>query len=107
MTTETPAPASAPRRGRVLLPTIIVLVVIVVGFVIFTGFYTDWLWYESVDATSVYTVTLYTRIIMFFAFGATMAFIIAGTMWLAYRFWSATGWRSNPSRSLPSSSSPP
>lgn len=69
-----------------LLPTIIVLVLIVVGFVIFTGFYTDWLWYESVDATSVYTVTLYTRIIMFFAFGATMAFIIAGTMWLAYRF---------------------
>jgi len=69
----------------VLLPTIIVLVAIVIGFVIFTGFYTDWLWYDSVEATSVYTVTLTTRIIMFFAFGLTMAFLVGGTMWLAYR----------------------
>ncbi len=68
-----------------LLPTIIVLVAIVIGFVIFTGFYTDWLWYDSVEATSVYTVTLTTRIIMFFAFGLTMAFLVGGTMWLAYR----------------------
>ncbi len=68
-----------------LLPTIIVLVAIVIGFVIFTGFYTDWLWYDSVEATSVYTVTLTTRIIMFFAFGLTMAFFVGGTMWLAYR----------------------
>ena len=86
VTTATPAPSSAaPRRGRVLLPTIIVLVAIVIGFVIFTGFYTDWLWYDSVEATSVYTVTLTTRIIMFFAFGLTMALFVGGTMWLAYR----------------------
>lgn len=68
-----------------LLPTIIVLVAIVIGFVIFTGFYTDWLWYDSIEATSVYTVTLTTRIIMFFAFGLTMAFFVGATMWLAYR----------------------
>ncbi len=86
MTTATPAPSAAtPRRGRVLLPTIIVLVAIVIGFVIFTGFYTDWLWYDSVDATSVYTVTLTTRIILFATFGLTMAFLVGGTMWLAYR----------------------
>lgn len=45
-------------RGRVLLPTIIVLAVIVIGFVIFTGFYTDWLWFDSVGETEVFTVTL-------------------------------------------------
>lgn len=68
-----------------LLPTIIVLVAIVIGFVIFTGFYTDWLWFDSVEATSVYTVTLTTRVILFFTFGLTMAFLVGATMWLAYR----------------------
>jgi uncharacterized membrane protein (UPF0182 family) len=69
----------------VLLPTIIVLAAIVIGFVIFTGFYTDWLWFDSVDATEVYTTTLYTRLIMMAAFGLTMTVVLAGTMWLAYR----------------------
>ena len=35
--------------GGVLLPTIGVLAAIVVSFVLFTGFYTDWLWFTSVD----------------------------------------------------------
>lgn len=84
MTTVSPA-ATAPRRGRVLLPTIIILAAIVIGFVIFTGFYTDWLWFDSVEATEVYTTTLYTRLIMMATFGFTMAVVLAGTMWLAYR----------------------
>jgi len=84
VTTVSPA-AAVPRRGRVLLPTIIVLAAIVIGFVIFTGFYTDWLWFDSVDATEVYTTTLYTRLIMMAAFGLTMTVVLAGTMWLAYR----------------------
>ena len=80
------APASAsPRRGRVLLPTIIVLAVIVIGFVLFTGFYTDWLWYDSVGETEVYSTTLLTRVILFGSFGLTMAVILGGTLWIAYR----------------------
>ena len=78
--------AAAPRRGRVLLPTIIVLAVIVLGFVIFTGFYTDWLWFDSVDQTEVFTVTLITRLALFGSFGLTMAVVLAGTLWIAYRF---------------------
>lgn len=81
-----PAPAGAsPRRGRVLLPTIIVLAVIVIGFVLFTGFYTDWLWYDSVGETEVFSTTLLTRAILFASFGLTMAFILGGTLWVAYR----------------------
>ena len=68
-----------------MLPTIIILVAIVVGFVIFTGFYTDWLWFDSVEATSVYSTTLWTRLALFATFGLTMALVTAGTMWLAYR----------------------
>ena len=73
-------------RGRVLLPTIIVLAVIVIGFVIFTGFYTDWLWFDSVGETEVFTVTLTTRLAIFGSFGLTMAVVLAGTLWIAYRF---------------------
>ena len=73
-------------RGRVLLPTIIVLAAIVIGFVIFTGFYTDWLWFDSVGETEVFTVTLTTRLALFASFGLTMAVVLAGTLWIAYRF---------------------
>ncbi|MFM1964879.1 MAG: hypothetical protein RL134_604 [Actinomycetota bacterium] len=78
--------AAAPRRGRVLLPTIIILGVIVLGFVIFTGFYTDWLWFDSVGKTEVFTVTLTTRLALFASFGLTMAVVLAGTLWIGYRF---------------------
>ena len=84
--TTAPTTSTRPRRGRVLLPTIIVLAVIVIGFVLFTGFYTDWLWFDSVEASSVYSTTLITRAVLFATFGLTMALVIAGTMWLAYRF---------------------
>jgi len=59
--------------------------VIVIGFVLFTGFYTDWLWYDSVGETEVYSITLLTRAILFGSFGLTMAVVLAGTLWIAYR----------------------
>ena len=85
MAAATPV-GQAPRRGRVLLPTIIILGGIVIAFVLFTGFYTDWLWYDSVGATSVFSTTLLTRAILFGSFGLTMAVVLAGTLWVAYRF---------------------
>jgi len=57
-----------PRRRGVLIPTIIVLALLVGGFVLFSGYYTDWLWFESVDKTQVFTTSLFTRLIMFAAF---------------------------------------
>ncbi|MGI9196504.1 MAG: UPF0182 family membrane protein [Candidatus Nanopelagicales bacterium] len=81
----TPATGQAPRRGRVLLPTIIALGSIVIAFVLFTGFYTDWLWFASVDETSVFSTQLITRAILFGSFGLTMVVFIGGTIWLAYR----------------------
>ncbi|MBU6243817.1 MAG: UPF0182 family protein [Actinomycetales bacterium] len=73
------------RRGGVLLPTIVILGVIVLGFVLFTGFYTDWLWFQSVDMTQVFTIGLMTRGVMFLAFGAVMAAGLLLTMWWAWR----------------------
>lgn len=74
-----------PRRRSVLLPTLVILVLLVGAFVIFTNFYTDWLWYESVDKTSVFSTSLITRAVMFAAFGTIMALAIGAAMWLAWR----------------------
>jgi uncharacterized membrane protein (UPF0182 family) len=73
-------------RGRVLIPTVLVLGILAVLFVIFTGFYTDWLWFQSVDKTSVFTTQLLVKVIMFAVFGLVMAGAIVLGMWLAYKF---------------------
>ena len=74
-----------PRRRGVLIPTIIVLALLVGGFVLFSGYYTDWLWFESVGKTQVFTTSLFTRLIMFAAFGSVMGVIVGLTMWIAWR----------------------
>ncbi|MEI6363783.1 MAG: UPF0182 family protein [Actinomycetes bacterium] len=80
------APAEVePRRRGVLLPTLIILALLVGSFVIFTGFYTDWLWFDSVDKTEVFTTSLLTRAVMFAVFGAIMAIAVGAAMWIAWR----------------------
>jgi len=72
-------------RGGVLLPTILILGGIVVAFVLFTGFYTDWLWYQSVDTTQVFTISLATRAILF-ALGTALTGVVVGlSLWVSYR----------------------
>ena len=73
------------RRNRALLWTLVVLGTVVFGFILFTGFYTDLLWYQSVGASSVFTTQLYTRIGLLLVFGGLMAFIVGINMWIAYR----------------------
>ncbi|MEO6821645.1 MAG: UPF0182 family protein [Candidatus Nanopelagicales bacterium] len=73
------------RRGRVLAMTLVVILVLVVGFIMFTNFWTDLLWYRSVDATSVFTTTLLTRALLFLGFGAFMAIVVGFNAWLPYR----------------------
>ena len=45
--------------------TLGVLAVLAMAFVMFAGFWTDWLWYRSVDYSSVFTTTLWTKIGLF------------------------------------------
>ena len=56
-----PPPAADHDRqavGGPLVPTLIILGVLAVVFMIFTTFYTDFLWYASVDKSSVFTTLL-------------------------------------------------
>jgi uncharacterized membrane protein (UPF0182 family) len=80
-----PVEDEAPRRRSVLIPTIIVLALLVGGFVIFTGFYTDWLWFDSVDKTSVFTTSIVTRALLFAVFGLIMGVAVGLSMWIAWR----------------------
>ncbi|GHG44152.1 UPF0182 protein [Streptomyces zaomyceticus] len=65
--------------------TLGVLAVLAMAFVMFAGFWTDWLWYRSVDYSSVFTTTLWTKIGLFAVFGLLMGLAVGLNIWLAYR----------------------
>jgi uncharacterized membrane protein (UPF0182 family) len=65
--------------------TLGVLAVLSMVFVMFSGFWTDWLWYRSVDYSSVFTTTLWTKIGLFAVFGLLMATAVGVNIWLAHR----------------------
>ncbi|MFJ7292230.1 UPF0182 family membrane protein [Streptomyces collinus] len=73
------------RRVRTLLMTLGVLAVLGMTFTMFAGFWTDWLWYRSVNYSSVFTTTLWTKIGLFSVFGLLMALAVGFNIWLAHR----------------------
>ncbi|MGW1885086.1 UPF0182 family membrane protein [Streptomyces sp. NPDC001970] len=73
------------RRVRTLLMTLGVLAVLAMAFVMFAGFWTDWLWYRSVKYSSVFTTTLWTKVGLFAVFGLLMAAAVGVNIWLAHR----------------------
>lgn len=73
------------RRARTLLLTLGVLAVLAMAFIMFAGFWTDWLWFRSVKYSSVFTTTLWTKIGLFAVFGLLMAGAVGLNVWLAYR----------------------
>ncbi|MER7538662.1 UPF0182 family protein [Streptomyces sp. NPDC097704] len=73
------------RRARTLLMTLGVLAVLAMAFVMFAGFWTDWLWYRSVHYSSVFATTLWTKIGLFAVFGLLMGIAVGFNIWLAYR----------------------
>ncbi|WP_214412747.1 UPF0182 family membrane protein [Sphaerisporangium fuscum] len=74
-----------PRRPRLLIPVAIALVAIVILFFVFAGVFTDWLWFDSVGYTSVFSTMLVTQLLLF-VFGALlMGVVVGGNMIIAYR----------------------
>ncbi len=82
-----PRPATpASRRPGALVITAIVLVL---GFMLLSGFASFWterLWFRSVGYSGVFTTLLLTRIGLFLVFAGLMAAMVALTLALAYRF---------------------
>ncbi len=74
-----------PRWPRAVLPGVLGLVALIVVVTVSAGVWTDFLWFRSVHATTVFTVTYGTRWALFAAAGAIMAALAGASAWLAYR----------------------
>ena len=72
-------------RRSAILPSLVIVAVLVVAFAIFTGIWTDRLWFASFDFGSVFNTMLLTRIGLFAAFGLIMATLVAANAAIAYR----------------------
>ncbi|MEJ3743900.1 UPF0182 family protein [Actinomycetes bacterium KLBMP 9797] len=73
------------RRGRVTVGVLIgvFLLFTLMGWAVEA--WTDWLWFDEVEFTEVFSSVLTTRILLFLAIGLAMAVIVGGNLYLAYR----------------------
>ncbi len=79
-------PTATSRRPGALVITAIVLVL---GFMLLSGFASFWterLWFRSTGYSEVFTTLLLTRVGLFLVFAGLMAATVAVTMAMAYRF---------------------
>ena len=77
--------ARGSRRPRPLLLTVIVVGVVVIGFSLFAGIWTDKLWFSSLGYSSVFSKLIWTRVLLFTVFGLLMALIVGVNLFLAFR----------------------
>jgi uncharacterized membrane protein (UPF0182 family) len=73
-----------PRRWKIALAVVGVLVVALIALSSLTGIYVNWLWFGEVGYRQVYRTVLWTKIFLFLIFGALMALIIGGNLVIAY-----------------------
>lgn len=73
------------RRGRVTAAVLVgvFLLFTLLGWLV--DVWTDYLWFDEVDYTSVFGSVLRTRLMLFVLFGLVMALIVGGNLYLAYR----------------------
>ncbi|GGD28290.1 UPF0182 family protein [Nocardioides daphniae] len=81
-----PAPGPPQRRSRALVITAGILLVGFLALTAFSAFWTERLWFKSVDFSGVFTTLVLTRIGLFLVFGVLMAVVVALNMYLAHRF---------------------
>ncbi|HEY0699299.1 MAG TPA: UPF0182 family protein, partial [Micromonospora sp.] len=81
---STPLPRMS-RRGRVTIGVLfgVFLLLTLLGWGVQA--WTDWLWFEEVDYTQVFSSVLLTRLLLFLAIGLGMAVVVGGNLWLAHR----------------------
>ncbi len=79
------AQATEGRHRSPLLITILILGVLTLLIVIASRFYTDFLWFSSLSATTVFTTQLAARIGLFVTFGVVLAGAVYLSLRIAYR----------------------
>ncbi|QNN51785.1 UPF0182 family protein [Nocardioides mesophilus] len=82
---RSPSPQPS-QRSRALVLTAIILVALFFLASVFTGVWTDRLWFRSLGYSSVFTKVLGTRVLLFVVFGLLLGVIVAANVAIAYRF---------------------
>ena len=77
--------AGVERRRSPLLISTLILGLLVLLVVLVARFYTDYLWFSSVSASTVFTTQLAARVGLFLGFGLLMGGGVFGSLALAYR----------------------
>jgi uncharacterized protein len=70
---------------RVLLPTILTLAALIFGIAVFTGVWTDRLWFQAVGYSDVFSKVLLTRVALFCVLGVVFAAVVVANVVIAYR----------------------
>ena len=73
------------RNRSPLVITAAILVVLGALLTYFSGYYVDWLWFNSVEFTSVWSTVLTTKIELFLIVGLITSLVISLNIYLAYR----------------------
>ena len=73
------------RRARLVAPILLVLVVLIIATVVYVRVYTDYLWFQSVGFTTVFSRRLVTKVVLFFVFGGVMALAVGANIVIAHR----------------------
>ncbi|BCR80738.1 UPF0182 family protein [Arachnia rubra] len=79
------AEAGTRRRRSPLLITVLILGVLALLVVLAAHLYTNYLWFRSVSATTVFTTQLAARVGLFLGFGLLLGGGFFGSLILAYR----------------------
>jgi uncharacterized membrane protein (UPF0182 family) len=82
------APAPRPRRSRALIGTVVVVIAAFFLVSVFTGVWTDRLWFRSLGPQygAVFSKVLGTKVLLFLVFGLLMAVVVAANVVIAYRY---------------------
>lgn len=80
-----PKRSGGPRRLGALPLTVIILTGLAIVLVSLSGFYVDYLWFRSVDYTSVWTKLLLTKATLFAIFGLVTSLLIVANILIAYK----------------------
>lgn len=73
------------RRLGPLQITIAIVVVVSLALVSMSGFYADWLWFKSVNFTTVWSTVLMTKVVLFVVAGLVTATLILLNVVIAYK----------------------
>jgi uncharacterized membrane protein (UPF0182 family) len=78
-------PLVLPRWPKLLIPVAAGLIALIIVVSVIAGVWTDYLWFRSVDYTSVFGTTYGTKWLLFLVTGIFMAVVVGVNAWVAYR----------------------